>query len=106
MLQTVVTQSLCQLYGCILDSFPKAVVFSTRLSVVKVLDPGKADVRILVEDPFSLAVVCEIVCDWYEVLAKAVPSSRIRVWVKGSLLLKYKLQINFYATNAYCCIFI
>lgn len=70
MLQTVVTQSMGQLYGCILDSFSKVVVFSLFLSVVKVVDPGKADVRILVEDPFALAVVCELVCDWYEVVQR------------------------------------
>lgn len=46
------------------------MVFSIFLSVVKVLDPVKADVRILVEDPFALAVVCELVCDWYEVVQR------------------------------------
>lgn len=40
------------------------------LSVVKVLDAGKADVRIPVEDAFALSVVCELACDWYEVVQR------------------------------------
>lgn len=68
MLQTVVTRSVYQLYGYIFENFSKVVVFSIFLSVVKVLDPGRADKRMLVEDPFSLAVVCEPVCDCYEVV--------------------------------------
>lgn len=61
---------MCQLHGCILDNISKGVVFSIYLSVVKVLDPSKADVRIVVEDLFALAVVCELVCDWYEVVQR------------------------------------
>lgn len=54
----------------LLPIFSEVVVFSMFLSVVKVLDAGKADVRTPVEDAFALPVVCELVCDWYEVVQR------------------------------------
>lgn len=71
MLQTVVNQPMCQLYECIFDNFSKVTVSSVFLSEVNVLDPSKADLRMLVvTDPFALDVVCELVCSWYEVVQR------------------------------------
>lgn len=71
MVRMVVNQSMCQLYECIFDSFSKVTISSVFLSEVKVLDPSKAGVRMLVvTDRFALAVVCELVCSLYEAVQR------------------------------------